>query len=727
LAAAFRSARSKPAALVSRRTSPVTKAQETRIPLSDISVSRQPNASIAVVGSPNSGKSTLFNRLTGLRQRIGNYPGVTVERHVGKLKTDGQIIELVDLPGTHGLTAHSFEEQIAIDVIFGRMQGTQPPDGILAVVDATNLYQGLYLVQQLLELERPIVVALTMSDVVEASGLKIDMALLTAKLGGIRICPVVATTGQGINELRNALVELADQPAPSPTEAWPELSAAAARLAESATVPIRIAEISRLLIDGSAGANQNVLDCLGPDAATDVERYREELFKSDPPLAREARVRYRWVRDVLKEVQQEAPPFYSWRARLGAFLNRPVPGTIGLFLVMAIVFQAVFAWATPIMDLIDAGSAVLGSAVAAQLGDGAFSSLVSDGVISGVGSVIIFLPQILILFLFIILLEDSGYLARAAYLMDRAMRSVGLSGQSIIPMISSFACAVPGIMATRVIPNRRDRIATILAAPFMTCSARLPIYALLIAAFVPAQDVGFLNLQGLVLFGLYMFGIVAGFLTALLLRKTALRGPKPPFALMLPEFRRPNIQTVAIQLLGRAKVFLYRAGTVIFAVAVVVWALAYYPRATDIDTSLTENQAAAAQLEQSWLGRAGKFVEPAFEPLGWDWRVSSAVIAGFPAREVVVAVLGTVYAVGDDADEATLSERLKAASWPDGRPVFTLPMVLGLLIFYACCLQCAATLAVIYRETNGWRWPVFAWVYMTSIGYFGAFLTYQLL
>ncbi len=705
----------------------MTKAQETRIPLSDISVSRQPNASIAVVGSPNSGKSTLFNRLTGLRQRIGNYPGVTVERHIGKLKTDDQTIELVDLPGTHGFTAHSFEEQIAIDVIFGRMEGTQPPDGILAVVDATNLYQGLYLVQQLLELERPIVVALTMSDVAESSGLKIDLAALSAKLSGIKICPVVATTGQGINELRNALVELAEQPAPAPTEAWPELSAAAGKLAESAIVPIRIAEIARLLIDGTAGTNQYVLDCLGPDAVAEVERYREELFDSDPPLAREARVRYSWVRDVLKEVQQEVPPFYSWRARLGAFLNRPIPGTIGLFLVMAVVFQAVFAWATPIMDLIDNGSAVLGSAVAAQLGDGAFSSLISDGVIAGVGSVIIFLPQILILFLFIILLEDSGYLARAAYLMDRAMRSVGLSGQSIIPMISSFACAVPGIMATRVIPNRRDRIATIIAAPFMTCSARLPVYALLIAAFVPAQDVGFLNLQGLVLFGLYMFGIVMGFLTALLLRKTALRGPKPPFALMLPEFRRPNIQTVAIQLLGRAKVFLYRAGTVIFAVAVVVWALAYYPRATDIDTSLTGNQAAAAQLEQSWLGRAGKFVEPAFEPLGWDWRVSSAVIAGFPAREVVVAVLGTVYAVGDEADEATLSERLKSASWPDGRPVFTLPMVLGLLIFYACCLQCAATLAVIYRETNGWRWPVFAWVYMTSIGYFGALLTYQLL
>jgi ferrous iron transport protein B len=705
----------------------LTKATETLIPLSDISVRRLPNASIAVVGSPNSGKSTVFNRLTGLRQRIGNYPGVTVERHVGTLKTDDQTIELVDLPGTHGLSAHSFEEQIAIDVIFGRMQGTQPPDAILAVVDATNLYQGLYLVQQLLELERPIVIALTMIDAAEAGGLNIDIEALAAHLSGIRICPVVATTGRGINELRNALVGLADEEAPAPAEAWPEISAVAEQLAKTATVPLRRAEIERLLIDGATGANQHVLDCLGTNAAAEIDRHREELFGFDPPLAREARVRYGWVRAVLDDVQQRIPPFYSWRIRLGAWINRPIPGTIGLFLVMAIVFQAVFAWATPIMDLIDNASAMLGSAVSAGLGEGAFSSLIADGVIAGVGSVIIFLPQILILFVFIILLEDSGYLARAAYLMDRAMRSVGLSGQSIIPMISSFACAVPGIMATRVIPNRRDRIATILAAPFMTCSARLPVYALLIAAFVPAQDVGFLNLQGLVLFGLYMFGIIAGILTALLIRKTALRGPKPPFALMLPEFRRPNIQTVLIQLLGRARVFLYRAGTVIFSVAVVVWALSYYPRVTDIDPLLTEHQASAAQLEQSWLGRAGKFVEPAFEPLGWDWRVSSAVIAGFPAREVVVAVLGTVYAVGDEADQSTLSQRLKTATWPDGRPVFTFPMVIGLLIFYACCLQCAATLAVIRRETNTWRWPVFAWVYMTSIGYVGALLAFQLL
>ena len=643
------------------------------------------------------------------------------------LKADDRTIELVDLPGTHGLSAHSYEEQISIDVIFGRMEGTQPPDAILAVVDATNLYQGLYLVQQLLDLGTPVAVALTMGDAAKAAGISIDVDKLSEHLKGAPVCPVVATTGQGIGDLHDVLVNLVDQPVPEPTLAWPELTAAARDLASDAAVPLSNAEIERLLIEGPTGNNRHVLECLGDSAEQRMEQLREELFGFDPPLAREARVRYAWVREVMNDVQNRTPVLLSWRARFGAWLNRPIPGTIGLFLVMAIVFQAVFAWATPIMDLIDAATVSLGGMVGDRLGDGAFASLVSDGIIAGVGSVIIFLPQILILFLFILLLEDSGYLARAAYLMDRAMRSVGLSGQSIIPMISSFACAVPGIMATRVIPNRRDRIATILAAPFMTCSARLPVYALLIAAFVPARDVGFLNLQGLVLFGLYLFGIIGGVLTALLIRKTALRGPKQPFALMLPEFRRPNLQTVFFQLMGRAKVFLYRAGTVIFAVAVVVWALAYYPRATDIDPALTENEAAAMQLEQSWLGRAGKFVEPAFEPLGWDWRVSSAVIAGFPAREVVVAVLGTVYAVGDDADEATLSQRLRSATWPDGSPIFTLPMVIGLLIFYAYCLQCAATLAVIRRETNSWRWPAFAWGYMTSLGYLGALLAYQLL
>ncbi len=727
----------------------MTKAKEIRVPLNQIATSRRADASIAVVGNPNSGKSTLFNRLTGLRQRVGNYPGVTVERHVGTLKLADASIELVDLPGTHALSAHSDEERIAIDVIMARLPGVAAPDGILAVVDATNLYQGLYLVQQLLELELPLVVALTMSDAAEAGGVEIDVARLSEWLAGTPVFPVVATTGRGLEPLRAALGKLKAQPAPVFAPVWPELAAAADDLFAEVEQKPRRADIERLLIDGPGASNQALLEALGADAGQKLRKAQDRVFGIDPPLAAEARVRYQWVRKVLADIQTEGRSLISWKTRLTGFLNRPVPGTIGLFLVMAIVFQAVFAWATPMMDLIDGTAATLGGMVANGLGDGALSSLVADGVIAGVGSVVIFLPQIIILFLFIILLEDSGYLARAAYLMDRAMRSVGLSGQSIIPMISSFACAVPGIMATRVIPNRRDRIATIMAAPFMTCSARLPVYALLIAAFVPAETVGFLNLQGLVLFGLYMFGIVMGILTAFLMRQTALRGPKPPFALMLPEFRRPNLQTVFIQLLGRVKVFLRRAGTVIFTVAVIVWALAYFPRSGELElqaateyaqaesmyagpaleTALADidNRAAAAQLEQSWLGRAGKFVAPAFVPLGWDWRVSAAVIAGFPAREVVIAVLGTVYAVGDEADEATLSQRLKASRHPDGSPVFTFPMVVGLLIFYACCLQCAATLAVIRRETNSWRWPVFAWCYMTTIGYLGAMLAYQLL
>jgi ferrous iron transport protein B len=726
----------------------VSKSSVTHIPADQISIRRQPSVSIAVVGNPNSGKSTLFNRLTGMRQKTGNYPGVTVEKHVGVTRIGDDSIELVDLPGMFALSAHSLEERIASDVVLGRMPDMPRPAGILAVVDSTHMYQGLYLVQQLMELGLPLMVALTMTDAAEASGIRIDTKALSQRLGGAKVFPVVATTGQGIDDLKSALSTLAGQGAPALPAFWQELNAASEALAADLPEDLPRIEIERALIDRDSDLAREVAELLGEGGEARLESNRSNLFGPEPPLATEARRRYSWVREVMADVQQAAPVVTTWGSRLTRFMNRPVPGTIGLFVVMAVVFQAVFAWATPLMDAIDAGTAWLSGMVVASLPDGALASFLADGAIAGVGSVIIFLPQILILFLFIIFLEDSGYLARAAYLMDRTMRSVGLSGQSIIPMISSFACAVPGIMATRVIPNRRDRIATILAAPFMTCSARLPVYALLIAAFVPRRDVGFMNLQGLVLFGLYMLGIVAGLATALLMRRTALRGPNPTFALMLPEFRRPNMRTVMMQLLSRAMVFLKRAGTVIFAVAVVVWALAYFPRSEEIAASsagrqaelqaelsgdelqealvVIENQASAAQLEQSWLGRAGKLVAPVFAPLGWDWKVSAAVIASFPAREVVVAVLGTVYAVGDEADEATLSQRLRSATRADGTPVFTLPMVVGLLIFYACCLQCVATIAVIRRETGGWRWPIFAWSYMTAIGYVGAMIAYQL-
>jgi ferrous iron transport protein B len=568
------------------------------------------------------------------------------------------------------------------------------------------------------------------------NGFAIDLDRLQKHLSKISICQVIPTTGTGIKELKILLDGMAKLPAPEPAESWPEFSAAAQLLSTQSGGQVNRMEVAQGLLHPGSGIAMKLVQALGEDL---IKSSSTELFGDQFPQAVEARTRYRWVKSVLAEVLAPVPVVSQYGARLLRWMNRPWPATVGFFALMLLVFQAVFTWATPLMDGIDGAASALGRYLIDVLGEGMLSSFLADGIIAGVGSVIVFLPQILILFLFIILLEDTGYLARAAFLMDRVMRTVGLSGQSVIPMLSSFACAVPAIMATRVIPNRRDRIATILAAPFMTCSARLPIYALLIAAFVPVSSIGWLNLQGLVLFGLYILGIVGGLGTAWILKSSALRGPKPSFVLALPEFRKPNLQTVLLKLVDRVGVFLKRAGTVIFSVAVVVWVLAYFPRAeydaqldseqasvlsADQRTSL-ENELAAQQLSQSWLGRAGRWVEPIFEPLGWDWRVSSAVIAGFPAREVVVAVMGTLYSVGSEADEASLSEKLRLATWPDGRLIFTLPMVLGLLVFYAWCLQCAATVATIRRETNSWRWPVFAWTYMTALGYTGALVIFQ--
>ncbi len=707
------------------------------VSLEQILIRRKARTAIAVIGNPNSGKSTLFNRLTGLRQSTGNYPGVTVEKHVGTAQLSASALELIDLPGIYCLSGQSADERIAVDVVLGRIVNTTKPSGLLAVVDATHLYQGLYLLEQLLELSVPTVVAITMMDVAHANGISIDLAALSKRLGGIPVCDVVATTGKGFEQLKVALENLPHQPQRGLPESWPELSTAAQQLSDKSGGSVARVDIIQALLHPENAIAPQVQGLLQDNGVTKI---REELFAGQPPQAEEARHRYLWARETLREVQQHAPIIIRFSAKFTRWLNRPWPATSMFFVVMVLIFQAVFSWATPLMKKIEYLAANAGLGLTERLGENAFSSFLADGVIAGVGSVVVFLPQILILFLFIIILEDSGYLARAAFLMDRLMRTVGLSGQSVIPLLSSFACAVPAIMATRVIPDRRDRIATILAAPFMTCSARLPIYALLIAAFVPRQYLGMFNVQGLVLFGLYLLGIAGGLVTARLLKSSALRGPKPVFMLALPEFRWPNAQTVLIKLMDRVRVFLKRAGTVIFSVAVIVWFLAYYPRAdisieqesglssppeSGIPVAHNLNEAAALQMEQSWLGRIGRHVEPVFLPLGWDWRVSSAVIAGFPAREVVVAVMGTLYAVGSEADEVSLTRKLSSAKWPDGRAIFTMPMVLGLMVFYAWCLQCAATLATIRRETNSWRWPIFAWAYMTGLGYLGAMVIYQ--
>lgn len=711
--------------------------KEFNVALKNIGIRRKPKTSVAVIGNPNSGKSTLFNRLTGLKQSTGNFPGVTVEKHTGVVQLASSALELVDLPGIYCLGGHSADERIAVDYLLGRVAGLPAPGCLLFVLDATHLYQGLFLLEQLRELGIPVIVALTMTDMAKMNGIAIDLAALRQHLGQLSICPVLATSGNGIAELKSLLNSIEAIPAPEPAQSWPHLTTISQELSDLSGGALSRVQVAQGLLHPDSEFADQLRQALG---ASKIDTCSAELFGDQPPQAVEARIRYRWIQKVLQQVSAPAPIISKFGARLNRWVNRPWPATMAFFVLMLLVFQAVFTWATPLMDAIDSFASAMSVAVVSLIGEGMLSSFLADGVIAGVGSVIIFLPQILILFLFIILLEDTGYLARAAFLMDRVMRSVGLSGQSVIPMLSSFACAVPAIMATRVIPNRRDRIATILAAPFMTCSARLPIYALLIAAFVPTSSVGWFNLQGLVLFGLYLLGMAGGLATAWLLKSTALRGPKPAFVLALPEFRKPNLQTVTFKLMDRVSVFLKRAGTVIFSVAVIVWVLAYFPRAdfsahiqsmqnselSAEQISSMENEAAAQQLSQSWLGRMGRWIEPAFVPLGWDWRVSSAVIAGFPAREVVVAVMGTLYAVGAEADEASLSDKLRSASWPDGRLIFTLPMVLGLLVFYAWCLQCAATVATIRRETNSWRWPVFAWCYMTALGYTAALLIFQI-
>ena len=743
---------------------PVSNAK--RIPVNTLQGDSTEQAVIAVIGNPNTGKSTLFNLLTGMRQKVANYPGVTVEKRVGELNIGERNYQLIDLPGTYSLSAHSPDERAAIDVLLGRISGMRVPDAVLVVVDATNIKRNLFVATEVLELGIPVVIALNMVDLAQSKNIRFDVDALSSRLNAMLIPTIASGTGQNLEPLKVALAKAVDGDAQKPWSLLPEVKQAAEKFAlvlkqeltaQETDSEIQTAapyEVQRALIDKGGEAEKHLVEVFGEDLIQRLQTQREQLVEGQTLAEYDAQARYAYITQILEGVLH-APAGKqprNWSERVDSVVSHPVMGSLLFVLVMATVFQAVFAWATPLMDLIDGAATAATALVYATLPEGAIASLLADGVVAGVGSVIIFLPQILILFAFIIVLEDSGYMARAAFLMDRLMRWCGLSGHSFVPMLSSFACAVPAIMGTRVIPDTRDRIATIMAAPFMTCSARLPIYALLIAAFIPQEHYfyGLINLQGLVLLGLYALGITGGVFTAFLLKRTLLRGSAPTFLMELPPYRTPNIKSVLVRLVERGKAFLVRAGTVIFFVSVLVWALAYFPRSEALiadfeqqkiliaqssqleaeqaqSVLVLENELAAAQMEQSLLGRMGKTIEPVFKPLGWDWKLSAAVIASFPAREVVIAVLGTTYAVGGDldAEDETLRNRVRNAAWPDGRKVFTPAVALGLMVFYALCLQCAATVAIIRRETNSWRWPAFAWVYMTSLGYLGAFLCAQ--
>lgn len=606
---------------------------------------------VALVGNPNSGKTALFNALTGSRQKVANYPGVTVERKTGFLKTPaGLTVEVIDLPGSYSLRARSPDEAITRDVVLGRAGYENPPDAILCVLDTTNLGQHLRLVLELKQIGRPLILALNMMDIAQRRGLLVDLETLSREIG-LPVIPTVAIRKSGMQGLLAQLDTLLRQPGPTEpaAEAWREPDAAEIRAQHQ--------DVARIL--------------------------RAVIRRPGQP-------------DRLTEAVD--------RVVLNSVLGMPI-----LLLVLFLVFQAVFSWATPFMDAIDAAFGELQAAIYQYLPAGALQSLLADGIVAGVGSVLVFIPQILILFAFILVLEDVGYMARGAFLMDRLMGSVGLHGRAFIPLLSCFACAVPGIMATRTIGSPRDRLTTILIAPLMTCSARLPVYTLLIAAFIPAHTAWGFNLQGLVMFALYAAGIGTSLLVAWLLRLTVTRGHRQPLLMELPTYKMPDPRNLLAGLWLRAKMFLRRAGTVILGLMVLLWFLASFPAPPP--------DAVQPPIYYSFAGRLGHLLEPLLAPVGFNWEIAIALIPGMAAREVAVAALGTVYALSGDTLDTALTATL-AQAW-------TLPTALALLAWYVFAPQCGATLVVTRRETNTWRWPLVMLVYLTALAYSAAFVTYH--
>ncbi len=687
----------------------------------------RPNAAkpltIAVAGNPNAGKTSLFNALTGLRQKVANYPGVTVESKLGlwSLAPDGPPARVIDLPGLYSLDATSLDEQIARDVLLGRATKMAEPDVIVVAVDATNLVRNLYLATQLIETGRPLVVVLTMFDLAERGKLEIDVPKLSEALG-VPVVPVVAKRRRGIDELAEAVMKVAA--AGNRRDASWRLSPAAEK------------ELA-LLSESDAGRRYLAMRDLYAEGLPHEQRRREavkvareHLARIDPQWWQELLIaRYQWIESVVGEaVHYEDSGQPSVTERIDALVTHKVGGPVILFIVMLLVFQTIFSWANLPMNLIDHVFSALGGAVRAHFPAGILTDLLVDGIIAGVGGVLVFLPQILLLFFFITILEDSGYMARAAFLMDRLMRGVGLHGKAFVPLLSSFACAVPGIMATRTIENPKDRVATIMIAPFMSCSARLPVYTLMIAAFFSGQKMfGFVSLGAIIILAMYLLGITVAVIVAWILKHTILNAPPPPFVMELPPYRVPNFGNVAHTMLSRVGVFVKRAGTVILAISILLWVLVAFPRVpgTNGTTGITPD--ATAQVQNSFAGQAGRLIEPLIKPLGFDWKIGIGLISSFAARETIVSTLSIVYNVGSDQKEnsASLVDALRNAKRPDGSPVWTPLVALSLMVFFVLACQCMSTVAIVRRETNSWRWPLFMVSYMLVLAYVASLITYQ--
>ena len=721
-----------------------------------------PAITVALVGNPNAGKSTIFNALTGLHQHVGNYPGVTVEMKKGYFKHADRRVDVIDLPGTYSLAARSPDEMVAVDLLLGRRPGESTPDVIVAVVDASNLDRHLYLTTQLMELGKPVVLAVNMIDVAAGHGTKIDFGAI-ARETGLTVVPVQANRGVGLDRLRQAIVDAATLgvlPSPPLLPVGLEQEATTILQGMNGEVPPVLAR--RLLLDVGGAIEQSLVVLHGQPLLDRLVAARGRLAAAGTPVSSlEAKARYGWIRAVTaKALTRPVTRITTWTDSLDRYLTHRVWGTLFFLLVMFVVFQAIFVVAEPLMIAIDTGTKHLCDAVSSTMPSGPLRSLLTDGVLVGVGGVVKFLPQILILFAFIAILEDCGYMARAAYLMDRLMSRCGLSGKSFIPLLSSVACAVPGIMATRVIENRRDRLATILVAPLMSCSARLPVYGLLIAAFL-TKDRPFW-LPGLVLFGMYMIGFVTAPIVALLLRRTLLRGERAHFLMELPGYKRPSLRAVLRRVTDAGWAFVRRAGTLILMSMIVVWALLYFPHKDATGTKYEDRIEAreaiekeaetlekagspvpdelTAQLESSksghalrgewkrasYLGQIGRWMEPVFTPLGWDWKIGMAAMASFPAREVIVGTLAIIYETDKD-DEDRLQGSIRDDWATDSiRGPNSVPVALSVMVFFALCCQCASTLAVIRRETRSWLWPAFTFTYMTLLAYFAAMVVFQI-
>ena len=746
-------------------------------------------AYVALTGNPNCGKTTLFNALTGLRAKVGNYAGVTVERKEGRLlgAPAGSDIRALDLPGTYSLSPNSLDEQVSRDVLLNRLPDIPPPNLIVVVVDASNLQRNLYYATQVIELGHPTIIALNMVDVAESIGHAIDAGKLSDLLG-VPVLPIVASGGRGVPELRHRIVSILQ----STPEVKPRLFCqfpGLFRIEATGLADLLAETFKERRLQATAEAllilsNEKAMASSGShypqviQNAVNAARKRLDAAKVD---WRGAPIEWRYAR--VAEIQQAATTESAMTGetlsdRLDRTLTHKVWGTLIFLAIMATMFLSIFVFAKIPMDAIQAAVDWLGAQVGSLIPPGDLNSLLVNGVIAGVGAVVVFLPQILILFFFIGLLEDTGYMARAAFLMDRLMSKVGLHGKSFIPMLSSFACAIPGIMATRTIETPKDRLVTILVAPLMSCSARLPVYALLIAACIPGRTVFGIPklLQGVTMLAMYMLGIVVALVMAWVFKKTLLKGETPMLIMELPPYKRPLVRVVVRHMWDRSRIFLRRAGTVILGINIVLWGLATYPRyelgalvkeradvvyrafpdtnnseakieslrqtyqgrsitETNVATQVwqqidqIERQMQGERLRDSYAGRLGRAIEPVIAPLGFDWKIGIGIVASFAAREVFVSTMSTVYNVGaydkSKSGISSLARTMQDQRRPDGTPVYTTLTAVTLMVFYVFALQCVSTVAVVRRETNSWKWPVFQWLYMGALAWALAFVTYH--